>query len=251
MDGDGSTLTHDGIFPENLQKLIYSNPQIKWIMATGRSLDLLERTPIIPFLSHDVPHVLDGGSRIMNLSGEVVCEYPISAHELSLFFGQLPIEKIEFLYYYLDNQRRFFYSPDLSKWENNHPIFNSSRRTQDMQEFHDFTLEHPPTKVFMRMREAIHLHGVHWNQNESNIDLTAHGVNKGSACCELLKILNASAAEVAFVFNDKNDLPVIKHEHLQDITTIKVGDFLPDVAADYSVATPYQVAEILASLINS
>ena len=118
MDGDGSTLTHDGIFPENLQKLIYSNPQIKWIMATGRSLDLLERTPIIPFLSHDVPHVLDGGSRIMNLSGEVVCEYPISAHELSLFFGQLPIEKIEFLYYYLDNQRRFFYSPDLSKWEN-------------------------------------------------------------------------------------------------------------------------------------
>lgn len=86
MDGDGSTLTHDGIFPENLKKLIQLNQQTKWIMATGRSLDLLERTPIVPFLSQDIPHVLDGGSRIMMLSGEIVKEYPLSHHELNVFF---------------------------------------------------------------------------------------------------------------------------------------------------------------------
>ena len=35
-------------------------------MATGRSLDLLRRLPIIDYLSTDVPHIVDGGSRLVN-----------------------------------------------------------------------------------------------------------------------------------------------------------------------------------------
>lgn len=165
------------------------------------------------------------------------------------FFGQLPIEKVEFLYYFLDIEHKFFYAPDLSMWGANHQVFHSSIRTEDIQKFHQFTLQHPPTKIFMRTRGEVHLHGVHWNQNESNIDLTAHGVNKGSACCELIKLLDINPAEVAFVFNDKNDLPVIMHSELQDIITIKVGDFLPLVKSKYSVASPYEVSEILSKLI--
>jgi hydroxymethylpyrimidine pyrophosphatase-like HAD family hydrolase len=250
MDGDGSTLTHDGIFPENLQLLILANPQIKWIMATGRSLDLLERTPIIPFLSQDMPHVLDGGSRIMKLNGEIVQEHTITDAELGLFFAQLPLERVEFLYYFLDDNARFFYAPDLSKWADNHPLFMSAQRTDDVNKFREYTKTDPPTKVFLRTNEAIHFQGVHCNQNESNIDLTAHGVNKGSACCELLKILGVDAKSVAFVFNDRNDLPVLKHDLLKDITTIKVGEYLPEVIADYEVATPHDVADILAPLLS-
>lgn len=249
MDGDGSVLTNDGVFPESMQKLIKSNQQIHWIMATGRSLDLLERTPVIPFLSADLPHVLDGGSRIMKLSREIIREYPISGHELNVLFNQLTEDLIEFMYYYLDDQHRFFYAPDLSIWEGSHPIFNSSKRTNSISGFHKFTEAHPPTKVFIRVKKPISLHGVHWNQNETNIDVTAHGINKGSACLELLKVLKLNPAEVAFVFNDKNDLPVLLHKDLQDITTIKVGSYLPEVTANYHVSSPYEVAEVLGKLL--
>ena len=248
MDGDGSTITHDGIFPDDLQQLITANPQVKWIMATGRSLDLLQRTLVIPFLSTDVPHIVDGGSRLMKTSGEIVHETTISPHELTTFFNQLPLDKVKFLYYFLDESKRFFYAPDLSHWDG-HTLFQSSTKTTDIAQFKQFTTSNPPTKIFIRVSEEIKLHDVHWNQNELNIDLTAHGVNKGSACQHLLNLLGLKANEVAFVFNDKNDLPIILHTQLQDITTIKVGEYLPEVEANYTVATPYEVAEILKKLI--
>ena len=249
MDGDGSTITHDGVLPQNLQQVIRANPQIKWIMATGRSLDLLHRTPIVPFLSPEVPHIVDGGSRLMKISGEVVHEQRISVPELQVFFQQLPLDKIIFLYYFLDDDKRYFYAADLSKWNDN-SLFATATRTADIHEFKSFTAANPPAKIFVRVSEQIHLHGVHWNQNELNIDLTAHGVNKGSACRHLLDLLGLTPADVAFVFNDKNDLPVLLHHELQEIVKIKVGNYLPDVSADFVVGTPYEVAEVLTKLLN-
>ena len=249
MDGDGSTITHDGVVPENLQQLIRANPQIKWVMATGRSLDLLHRTPIVPFLSQEVPHIVDGGSRLMKISGEVVHEQRISASELQIFFQQLPLNKILFLYYFLDDAKRYFYAPDLAQW-NHHTLFATATQTADIEEFKSYTAANPPAKIFVRVSEQIHLHSVHWNQNELNIDLTAHGVNKGSACRHLLDLLDLTPADVAFVFNDKNDLPVLLHHELQDIVKIKVGNYLPEVVADFAVSTPYEVADVLAKLLN-
>jgi hypothetical protein len=66
-----------------------------------------------------------------------------------------------------------------------------------------------------------------------------------------LEHLRISPAEAVFVFNDRNDLPLVEHPLLAAITKIKVGDYLPDVVADYSVATPYEVAAVLKQLINT
>ena len=65
----------------------------------------------------------------------------------------------------------------------------------------------------------------------------------------LLETLQIKPEQAVFVFNDRNDLPLVLHPELSQITTIKVGDYLPDIKANYHVASPYKVAEILEKLI--
>lgn len=250
MDGDGSTITHDGILPDNLREAIITNQHIKWIMATGRSLDLLRRLPIIDHLSKDVPHIVDGGGRLVLHNGESVIDHFMSEDEINLLFEQLELEKIDFMYSYLDEIRSYIFSPENSVHWAKRPQFDKALATSEISEFRHWMHNNPPTKIFMRINSAINLEKINWHQNENNIDITATGVTKGSSCHKLLEILKLQPDEVAFVFNDKNDLPLIEHPELQDIITIKVGNYLPDVAATYHAATPYDVAAILAKLIG-
>lgn len=249
MDGDGSTITHDKQLPENLRQLIIANPHIKWIMATGRSLDLLRLLPIIDYLSHDTPHILDGGSRLNMINGESVEDYFMTSAELDLFFNQLEITKIHFLYYYLDDQHSFFFSHDTVKWKE-HLTFLHAKATEEIEQFKHWCYQFQPSKIFIRVKEPLNLDGLTWHQNEQNIDLTSQGVSKGSTCVRLLEHLGLTPSEVAFVFNDRNDLPLVEHPQLQEITKIKVGDYLPDTQADHHVETPNEVAAVLAKLIN-
>ena len=248
MDGDGSSITHDGILPDNLRDLMQANPQIHWIMATGRSLDLLRHLPIIDYLSPDVPHILDGGSRLTKTNGESLLDFFISPAELESFFAQLDLTQIDFLYYYLDEQRSYLYSQQLELWQNR-PMFTRAITHDNITEYRQIALANPPTKIFMRVKEFFELHDLTWHNNEKNIDFTAHGVNKGSTCLRLLETLQIKPEQAAFVFNDRNDLPLVLHPELAQITTIKVGDYLPEINATHHVATPYDVAEVLEKLI--
>lgn len=67
----------------------------------------------------------------------------------------------------------------------------------------------------------------------------------------MLNFMDLKANEVAFIFNDKNDLPIINHPALRDVIKIKVGDYLPEVTSDYHVATPYDVADVLKNITGS
>lgn len=248
MDGDGSSITHDGILPDNLRDLMVASPQINWIMATGRSLDLLRHLPIIHYLSPDIPHILDGGSRLNKITGECLQDFFISPEEIECFFAQLDLSQIDFLYYYLDEQRSYLFSQQLELWQER-PMFIKSTKFNDITKYQQITLENPPTKVFMRVKEYFELQNLTWHNNEKNIDFTAHGVDKGSSCLKLLETLQIKPYEAVFVFNDRNDLPLVLHPELQQITTIKVGDYLPEVNSTYHVATPYDVADVLKALI--
>lgn len=249
MDGDGSTITHDKQLPENLRQLIIANPHIKWIMATGRSLDLLRLLPIIDYLSHDIPHILDGGSRLNKINGESVEDFFMTDAELDSFFSQLEEERIHFLYYYLDDNHSFFFSHNTAKWKD-HLTFVHATTTESLEQFKHWCYQFHPSKIFIRVKETLDLEGLTWHQNEQNIDLTSHGVSKGSTCVKLLEHLNLKPEEVAFVFNDRNDLPLVEHPDLQAITTIKVGDYLPETSANYHVATPHDVADVIERLIT-
>lgn len=248
MDGDGSSITHDGILPDSLRDLMVANPHINWIMATGRSLDLLRHLPIINYLSPDIPHILDGGSRLNKITGESLQDFFISPEEIECFFAQLDLSQIDFLYYYLDENRSYLFSQQIELWQER-PMFINSTKFNDIAKYKQIALDNPPTKVFMRVKEYFELRNLTWHNNEKNIDFTAHGIDKGSSCLKLLETLQIKPCESAFVFNDKNDLPLVLHPELQQITTIKVGDYLPEINSTYHVATPYEVADVLKNLI--
>jgi len=250
MDGDGSTITHDGILPDNLRKLITANPQIKWIMATGRSLDLLRRLPIIDHLSQDMPHIVDGGGRLVLHSGESVIDHFLSEYEINHLFDQLELDKIDFMYSYLDEEHSYIFSHKSIEHWGSRPQFTNAKATANVEEYREWMLINPPTKIFMRINSNINLSNINWHQNESNIDITASGVTKGSTCYKLLEMLQLKPDEVAFVFNDRNDLPLIEHPELQEIITVKVGDYLPDTPSSYHVPSPYEVADILSKIIH-
>jgi hydroxymethylpyrimidine pyrophosphatase-like HAD family hydrolase len=249
MDGDGSTLTKNNLLPANLKEMICQNSQIKWIMATGRSLELLKKTPIYDCLSSGVPHIVDGGSCLMFLNGECKMRHLINLKSIELLFNKLILEKTNFVYYSHDGENSYAYSrvqnfQDTFKFHDEKVSYTSS-----ITQFREWINDYPPSKILLNVTDHFDLSGLYYHQNENNFDITEQNINKGSACVELLNELGLLPSEVAFVFNDRNDLPIVEHLHLQDITKIKVGDYLPEVVADYNVKTPYDVVPILQQLI--
>lgn len=249
MDGDGSTITHNNIFPDNLKQLITNNQQLKWIMATGRSLELLKKTPIIDYLSRDTVHIVDGGSCLMDLNAKCNVRHLMSIKELDFLFSKLEFESINFLYYSPDGLKGYAYSNN--KDIKNNFVFHDAcvKYTNKISVFHGWVNKYPPGKILLNTKNKFDLTGIYYHQNEDNYDITAYGVNKGSACIELLNELALSTHEVAFIFNDKNDLPIVEHELLKDIIKIKVGNQLPDIDSNFCVSTPYDVADVLKGII--
>lgn len=249
MDGDGSTLTKDNELPDNLKNLILANPNVNWIMATGRSLDLLKMTPIFPCLSTKLPHILDGGGKIMHLDGAVVQDNLISLEDLELFYQLLKLDYVNFLYYSPDGKKRYGYSQEQNML--NRFAQNGIISTNHILEFKQWTFSIRPSKLLMNIKEVFDLGSLHYHQNDHNIDITARGADKGSAGVYLLNYLELSPENVAFVFNDNNDLPLVLHPELLSITKIKVGGLLPSVVADYMVDSPFEVAEALENIVGN
>ena len=248
MDGDGSTLTKENELPDNLKNLILANPNINWIMATGRSLDLLKMTPIFSYLSMQLPHILDGGGKIMHLDGSIVLDNLINLEDLELFYRLLQLDCVNFLYYSPDGKKRYGYSKEQSIL--NRFAQNGIISTNHILEFKQWTLSIRPSKLLMNIKEKFDLGSLYHHQNDNNIDITAYGADKGAAGVYLLNYLEIAPEHVAFVFNDNNDLPLVLHPELSSITKIKVGGLLPTVVADYIVDSPFEVAEALEKIIT-
>ncbi|HCY39709.1 MAG TPA: hypothetical protein DHV02_07570 [Neisseriales bacterium] len=251
MDGDGSTITHDHKLPDNLRNLILANPQIKWMMATGRSMDSLQSTPIYQYLSDDIFHIVAGGSCLMYKDGTIHKHYLLKPQEIDLIFNKLKLELSNYLYYYSDGVRGFAYTQNLEIANNLTKKLNNVQITEDINQFRTWLRDYPTGKISLNVKETYDLSELHYHQNENYFDFTSSGVNKGSAFAEMLNFMDLKANEVAFIFNDKNDLPIINHPALRDVIKIKVGDYLPEVKSDYHVATPYDVADILKNITGS
>lgn len=252
MDVDGSTITHNNQLPDNLRDLMVNNPQIKWIIATGRSLELLKRTPIFEYISNDVTHIVDGGSMLVHKHGQIHSQHLLSQTDIDNFFSKLTQpEHINWLYYSPDGVRSLAYTLNPTLRERALSISDQVMVTESIAEFREWLRQHPTGKIFLQTIEEFDLSGVHYHQNENNFDVTRVGIHKGSGFVELLSVLNLTPEETVFVFNDRNDLPVINHPELQNVIKLKVGDYLPSVIADYHVATPHDVAAVLSQLINN
>jgi hydroxymethylpyrimidine pyrophosphatase-like HAD family hydrolase len=166
-----------------------------------------------------------------------------------LLFSKLDLESINFLYYSPDGLRSYAYSGDKNIMYNFKFHDEYVNYTNEINIFQEWTYKYPPGKILLNAKNKFNISGMYFHQNENNYDITADGVNKGSACVELLNELGLQASEVAFVFNDKNDLPIVENKTLKEILKIKVGDQLPNIHSDFCVNTPYDVANVLKSII--
>ncbi|MDD3266773.1 MAG: HAD hydrolase family protein [Burkholderiales bacterium] len=249
MDGDGSTITQDNKLPDNLRDLICNNPQLKWIMATGRSMDLLRATPIYDYLSDDIYHIVDGGSCLMYKSGSIYKQHLLGKDEVDIFFAKLQLQHTNWLYYSPDGYKAFVYTTQDKLKEKANKISDFITITENLSEFRDYLSTFPAGKIFLNVSQEFDLSGVHYQRNENNFDITKHGIHKGSAFIDMLADLGLQASEAVFIFNDSNDLPIVNHPDLSGVIKIKVGDYLPNINADYHVKTPYDVANILRQII--
>jgi hydroxymethylpyrimidine pyrophosphatase-like HAD family hydrolase len=252
MDGDGSTINEDNSMPANLGSLILQMPHIKWIMATGRSFDLLQRLPILNYLANDVPHIVDGGSTLIYKTGVIHSRKRLSVQDINHLFDNLVLSQVEFIYFAIDDEHKYLYVPQhqLSTAISYRPQFASAISISDLATYKQLTLHYQPPKIFLRINQnSVILPQLHWQQNERNIDITPANADKGTACYELLQLLNIQPVEMVFVFNDNNDLPLIRHPELQHITSIKVGNLLPHIEADYLASSPYDVAATLEKIL--
>ena len=246
MDKDGSTIIAPNILPENLANLMRERSDIHWIMATGRSYCNVLKSPMVDILPKHSLHIVEGGARVMDLANNCVTCNPLTNSELEHFFEIVPLEHLHYLFYAVDDVGGYVYSTEIDAWQDKLAIL---RATDDLDKFRGWFKEVHPAKLSVRVKRDIELPGLNWTQNDTYIDVTTKGVHKGSAVADMLKVLNIEPSEAIFVFNDFNDLPVINHPLLQDMLMLKVGDLMPELDVDYTVATPYDVASALRGLI--
>lgn len=247
MDKDGSTIVSPNILPDELGELIQQNQHIHWVMATGRSLCNVLKSPMVELLNPEVPQIIEGGARVVNLNGECLQVSHLQTHEIEHFLKVVDLDALHYLFYSVDEGGGFMYSNNLEYWQKQIMVL---RTTDDLSEFIAWFDEIKPAKLSVRVKRNIDLPGVNWTQNDSYIDVTTAGVHKGSAVLDVLAMLGVSPSETAFVFNDFNDLSVLEHPELSQIVKLKVGDLLPDVAADYELESPYDVARVLKGLLS-
>lgn len=249
MDGDGSTITHDNKLPDNLRDLILTNQHVKWMMATGRSMDLLRITPIFQYLNNEIFHIVDGGSCLMYKDGTIHKHYQLQDEEINLLFRKLNLDLTNYMYYSPNGKQGFAYTKDEEIKSRLLKISDHVSVCDDIAQLRKWLHEYPTGKILLNVKEEFDLSGLHYNQNENNFDFTSLGVNKGSAFFEMLQTMELTPEETVFVFNDKNDLPIVEHPELSNVIKIKVGNYLPDITSDYHVDTPHEVADVLSKLI--
>lgn len=249
MDLDGSILNPDGSIPENLQQLIKRSKNNYWSICTGRSYATTVMTGISKQIPMHALHVFDGGGLISSLSGHIYKTYFLSEKDKDSFinFFNANIDLIEYVFSSCDLTGGVVYSK-ISNLD-----FPAIGYVSNLSDYASLIYGNKLTKISIRMknefdRNNFSMAGCNFNISTKNIDITSINTNKGSAVCEVLKNLNYKSEDVIFVFNDYNDLPVINHPDLSDITKIRVGNSV-DIASEYSVDSQDDVAEILSLLI--
>jgi len=249
MDIDGSIFTTDRHFPEKLGELISAHPEINWILATGRSLDLVKILPFATLVSQTLPHVLDGGSKIEYISGTVFEKEPLTFDELDTLFSQLSEDKIEFIYSASSLDNRILYAEKVEKFNFNED-FDSVKVTYNFEEFQAWCYQKPPSKIFVHSKYKLDIKNLHFFQNECHFDVTHSGVDKGSGAEKLFSHFLLDPSKTLIIFNDFNDLPLITSRFFKNSLKLKVGDLLPEIQTDFTAATPYEVVEILEPLLK-
>lgn len=246
MDLDGTTMTKDNLVPDNLSSLIRKRDQMHWIMVTGRSFASATRTPLAKLFSKETPHIFDGGATVMSLDGVPIHQRYLSPVEIDVFINSINTEDLEYIYSCVGTvggicwMRASYTNPEL------HIV----KRTNDLAEYGSWIKSENVSKISVRKKNDFLLpDAINHFSNGTNIDITTASVDKGSGAKFIFEMLGIDPRKSIFLFNDKNDLPIINNIFFADVIKIKVGDSMPDIAADHNPSHPSDVAELLQKFI--
>ena len=242
-DVDGSILTADGRIPNNLRELIRRTPNVHWVLATGRSHSSARATGLLDILRPDTPHIFDGGSTIATAEGKLVRTLYLSQRERRTVLNDVAKYDAEYIYAGHPLGGGTCWTSERAKSVS----FPTQRRTDSFPAFQEAIADQYVTKFSMRGANASSIApDLNTISHSDIIDILPAGVNKAEAAEYVLDLLGFAPADVAFVFNDSNDLPVVTLPAFQTMTRIKVGPKVPWARHDHNPAAPEDVAEELA-----
>lgn len=243
MDLDGSVL-ENGRLPKKTAHFIEARLDLTWIVATGRSFKTFATCAVPPLLHPDSIHCLEGGGRVMGVTGDTIFETLFTIDELNDFFNQIEPDDVSFIYYAVSPEGGFLYTQSEDLLMEGLP---SLKMTNKIEDFKRWTLENRPSKIALKLKKVKDFKNLNWTRNEKQVDITPEGVDKGYAVKKILDYLKIDPSEAVFICNDYNDLPVI--EALPGLIPITVGGKLANIDTPYKSPTPNQVTEILERII--
>jgi hydroxymethylpyrimidine pyrophosphatase-like HAD family hydrolase len=241
MDLDGSTLTHDGKVPGALALLIQRNPHVHWIMVTGRSFAGAIATAFGSLLPKDSFHVFDGGAMIATLHGKIMYRRALPKLDVIKLSASLYLHPWEYVFGSHGTDPGFVCCRDPCT-----KLPPSVRSTENLSTFLCWVFAEGVQKLSVQGMDTAGIPDqINHYSNGKIIDFLPPEVNKASGVQHILSLLSVIPEDTAFVFDDKNDLPVIGSSALRGMYRIKVGDKLPTVAAHATVRDATVVASAL------
>jgi hydroxymethylpyrimidine pyrophosphatase-like HAD family hydrolase len=248
LDLDGSAMSDDEGTPSELISLVRENSTVRWVLATGRSFASAANTELAKALPKGAPHVFDGGSTLMSLSGTSFLQHWLSPCEISIFFDNVDEGHLDYIFASTEDAKGMCWTSPRSAAVKLPP----ATRANCLREYRRLLDAVPVSKLSIRARCAIQLpNTINAVICGNKADVLPCGIDKGTGMRFIFDRLSIAPSRSAFVFNDVNDLPLLAHPYFRDIVRIKVGSRIPTVPSEYSIAAPRAVASLLASLLKS
>jgi len=203
------------------------------------------------------PMVIEDGGRIVTPNGETIVEYPLPETEIIKLAHFLPTSRVSMAAFScLDDNQYVCLVNDIEgeRMVKSGLEAGAIRQiTNDVSLFLGLALRHGCTRVTVKPREGCSFEPpstLRCAQNEYWYNLTAQGVDKGTALVKLCDLLAVPLHETLVIGNDYNDIPMFKQPIRYKIA---VGSYSTELTAlaSHHVESPEQVSDTLAEIFRT
>jgi hydroxymethylpyrimidine pyrophosphatase-like HAD family hydrolase len=242
MDLDGSILDGSGSICPRLASLVQSTPDTHWIIVTGRGFASAAATPVARYVSRRAVHVFDGGATFASFDGHQVRRTILTRRELRLARSFIRIDHVTYIYASIGLAGGVVWA----RQDENIGSVPVLHRTASIGAFWREIKRHPVSKLTILQHDPVQSLKQIWHtRNEGHVDVTRRGVNKATGARCVFQALDLDPADSIFIFNDENDVSVLKLPFFKEMTLLKVGHQLPHISSHFHAQSPRDVASIL------
>jgi hydroxymethylpyrimidine pyrophosphatase-like HAD family hydrolase len=247
FDLDGSTLGSDLLFPGSFLSVVNRYHDRKWIITTGRGVWSVSDLKLHTEFDPDTPHIFDNGGLICRMNGESLLKNILSNQEKKEVLSFLPtLNCVDSVYVSVFPSTGFCWSTGKLSVLG----YKSLISFNDYETFANAIMNSVITKFSIKSETAITFPGeLTVVRNQNSYDILNILSKKGNAINIVREHFSLQAKEIAFIWDDHNDLSAVKDPTLSNMYLIKVGSNLPDVKSDIHVLKIQDVGYHLESIL--